>query len=228
MADAENAVEYVQKEGNDFQQGDFVTIQVTADSNDPNSKARVVHGIIAGEGTDQMNNVVSGTWNLEIPGWDSLHGKKDDSGRPTGGHIYNVRPLACSVPTKDFSHCKVPKVLNVDTMGPKKSRLNGDYILGAPYEGRPAWYFTCDDGTKLILCHKKRKGKPAWLITRMEVLKKNEDGGYALFAQDLWLPSHREYHLRGEVWGTWDIELGKWVADQSLMITEGPGAKARS
>jgi len=228
MADAENAVEYVQKEGNDYQKGDFVTIQVTADSNDPNSKARVVHGIIAGEGTDQMNNVVSGTWNLEIPGWDSLHGKKDDSGRPTGGHIYNVRPLACSVPTKDFSHCKVPKVLNVDTMGPKKTRLNGDYILGAPYEGRPAWYFTCDDGVNLILCHKKQKGKPAWLITRMDIIEQKLDGGYALFAQDLWLPSHREYHLRGEVWGTWDNELGKWVADQSLMITEGPGTKARS
>jgi len=226
MADAENAVEYVQKEGDDYAQGDFVTIQVNADANDP--KPRMVHGIIAGEGTDQMNNTVKGTWNLEIPGWDSLHGKKDESGRPTGGHIYNVRPLACSVPTKDFTHCKIPKVLNVHTMGPKKTRVNGDYMLGEPYEGRPAWYFTCDDGTDIILCHKKQKGKPAWLITRMDVIKDKKDGGYALFAQDLWLPSHREYHLRGEVWGTWDTDLGKWVADQSLMITEGPGPKARS
>ena len=92
MADAES-VEYVQKQG-DFQVGDYVTIVVSQDANGDGK--RHVNGIIAGEGTDQMNNVVSGTWNLEIPGWDSLHGKKDENGRPQGGHIYQVRPLACS------------------------------------------------------------------------------------------------------------------------------------
>ena len=30
-----------------------------------------------------------------------------------------------------------------------------------------------------------------------------------------------------EVWGTWDSDYGKWVADQSLQITEGAGKKAR-
>jgi len=223
MADAES-VEYVQKEG-DFQVGDYVTIVVSQDANGDGK--RHVNGIIAGEGTDQMNNVVSGTWNLEIPGWDSLHGKKDENGRPQGGHIYQVRPLACSVPSKDFEHCKLPKIVNVDTLGPKKTRINGDYELGESYEGRPAWYFTCADGTALIMCHKKQKGKPAWLITKKKVLDEGLDGGYALFAQDLWLPSHREYHLRGEVWGTWDSDYGKWVADQSLRITEGAGKKAR-
>lgn len=220
MAEAE--VDYEQKEGS-FATGDFVTIQVTQDSE--TEGARFVHGIIAGEGTDQDNNVVNGTWNLEIPGWDSLHGAKDDSGRPQGGHIYSVRPLACSVPEKDFTHAKIPKILNVDTSGPKKERINGDYVLGDKYEGRPAWYFTCKDGTELILCHKKQKGKPAWLITRMQVIQDNKDGGYALFAQDLWLPTHREFHLRGEVWGTWDSVHNKWVADQTLMVTEGAGAK---
>merc|ERR1719373_432534 len=135
-----------------------------------------------------MNNVVSGTWNLEIPGWDSLHGKKDENGRPQGGHIYQVRPLACSVPSKDFQHCRLPKILNVDTLGPKKGRINGDYQLGESYEGRPAWYFPCSDGANLILCHKKQKGKPAWLITKKKVLDEGLDGGYALFAQTSGFP----------------------------------------
>merc|ERR1719300_820888 len=113
-----------------------------------------------------MNNVVSGTWNLEIPGWDSLHGKKDENGRPQGGHIYQVRPLACSVPSKDFQHCRLPKILNVDTLGPKKGRINGDYQLGESYEGRPAWYFTCSDGANLILCHTKQKENPPGLSRR--------------------------------------------------------------
>lgn len=218
MADAD--VEYQQKEGA-FVQGDFVTIQVTQDNAE--GGARFVHGVIAGEGTDQDNNVVLGTWNLEIPGWDSLHGAKDDNGRPQGGHLYAVRPLACSVPEKDFKHAKIPTIINVDTNGPKKERINGDYVLGDKYEGRPAWYFTCSDGAELILCHKKQKGKPAWLISRVEVVKADQDGGYALFAQDLWLPTHREFHLRGEVWGTWSSD--KWAADQTLMVTEGPGVK---
>merc|ERR1719336_922227 len=120
-----------------------------------------------------MNNVVSGTWNLEIPGWDSLHGKKDENGRPQGGHIYQVRPLACSVPSKDFEHCKLPKILNVDTLGPKKTRINGDYELGESYEGRPAWYFTCADGTALILCHKKQRESPPGSSRRRKSLMKD-------------------------------------------------------
>merc|ERR1719300_1756697 len=67
-----------------------------------------------------MNNVVSGTWNLEIPGWDSLHGKKDENGRPQGGHIYQVRPLACSVPSKDFQHCRLPKNFERGHLGAKE------------------------------------------------------------------------------------------------------------
>lgn len=227
MAEADNKpkVNFIQKTGA-HGVGDFVKIKVTQDHEGVQS-VRFVHGIIAGEGTDQMNNVKAGTWNLEIPGWDSLHGKKDESGRPMGGHIYSVRPLACTVPAKDFTHAEIPEYLNVDTLGPKKSRINGDYKLGDAWEGRPAWYFNCEDGTELILCHKKQKGKPAWLITRLSVLKEKKDGGYALFAQDLWLPSDRSSHLRGEVWGCWNSETNKWVADQTLFVTEGKGPKQR-
>jgi len=227
MAEAAK-VEYHQKaSGATFTTGDFVKIEVNhTDKTSGKEIKRYVHGIIAGAGTDQSNNEVKGTWNLEIPGWDSLHGPQKD-GKPTGGHIYSVRPLACAVPEKDFSHAGIPKVMNVCTTGPKKSRINGDYKLGEAVDKRPAWYFTCADDVELILCFKKQKGKPAWLITRKENIVKNKDGGYALFAQDLWLPSHREHHLRGEVWGTWDTEGGKWVADQSLWVTEGPGEKSR-
>lgn len=216
MAEAE--YEVVQKEGV-FAKGDFVVIEVTQDAEADGKKKRHVWGIIAGEGTDEDNNVKTGTWNLEIPGWDSLHGAKDADGKPQGGHIYSVRPLACAVPAKDFKHAEIPKVMSCVTDGPKKERINGDYELGEPWEGRPAWYYECPDGVKLILCHKKQKGKPAWLITREEAVKQNKDGGYALFAQDLWLPSHKEFHLRGEVWGCWDSFKGTWIADQSLSIT---------
>jgi len=221
------AASYQQKAANaSFATGDFVKIEVKhKDKNTGKEIVRFVHGIIAGAGTDQNNNEVPGSWNLEIPGWDSLHGAQKD-GKPTGGHIYQVRPLACAVPEKDFKHAGIPKVMNVHTAGPKKTRINGDYELGKPVDRRPAWYFTCKDGTELILCFKKQKGKPAWLITKKVHIDDNKDGGYALFAQDLWLPSHREYHLRGEVWGTWDVASSRWVADQSLYVTEGPGPKS--
>lgn len=228
MAEAAK-IEYQQKADKEsFSTGDFVKIQVVhIDKQTGKEIKRHVHGIIAGAGTDQENNEVPGTWNLEIPGWDSLHGAKSKDGKPSGGHIYSVRPLACAVPEKDFSHAGIPKVMNVHTKGPKKSRINGDYVLGATVDKRPAWYFKCADGMELILCFKKQKGKPAWLITRKENIEKNFDGGYALFAQDLWLPSHREFHLRGEVWGTWNTDAGKWAANQSLWVTEGPGEKSR-
>jgi len=221
---AEAKIEYVQKEG-PFEIGDFVQItKIAQGSEDPDapSERDAVHAVIVAEGTDRMNNPVEGHWNLEIPGWDSLHGKVDEkSNKPVGGHIYNVRPLACAVPEDDFIHAPIPKYMFVSTDGPKKSRIMGAYEYGNKVEKRPAWYMTHKDGTKLVLCHKKQKGKPAWLITRTQVLEKNQDGGYALFAQDLWLPSHTHKHLRGEVWGTWDTTSGKWVADQSLTITAG-------
>jgi len=222
MAEAAN---YQTKSGA-FSTGDFVKIEVKHER-DGKEIVRFVHGIIAGAGTDQNNNEVKGTWNLEIPGWDSLHGQQQKNGKPSGGHIYQVRPLACAVPEKDFKHAGIPKVINVHTTGPKKTRINGDYVLGASVDNRPAWYFTCKDKKELILCFKKQKGKPAWLITTTEIINSNKDGGYALFAQDLWLPSHRQFHLRGEVWGSWDAENSQWVPDQSLEVTEGPGPKSK-
>jgi len=219
MAEAAAAdIEVIQKSGS-FAKRDFVEVAVNQDG-------RTVHGIIIDKGTNQEGNEVDGTWNLAIPGWDTLHGQADEDGKPQGGHIYGVRPIACAVPEKDIKHAKLPKFIHVVSTGPKAERINGDYEYSGNYTEndsvRPMW--TKDDGdVPVVLVHKKQKGKPAWIITRKELLKEDHDGGYALFAQDLWLPTHRDRHLRGEVWGIWDPTKSRWAADQTLYVNAGKG-----
>jgi len=221
MAAAANADDdYIQKTGA-FAKNDFVEVAVENDG-------RTVHGIIIDIGTDEDGNQVPGTWNLAIPGWDTLHGKKDpESGKPQGGHIYGVRPIACTVRESDMKHARLPQFINVSSEGPKKERINGDYEYAGVYteDGsvRPMWIKDKDKEKPVTMVHKKQKGKPAWIITQQKILDENKDGGYALFAQDLWLPTHREYHLRGEVWGIWDPSKSRWAADQSLVVAPGKG-----
>jgi len=220
MAEAEN---FQQGEGK-YELNDYVAVKVEEDT-------RTVHGIITAKGTDLNGNLVENTWNLTIPGWDTLHGNIDpETKKPMGGHIYGVRPIACSVPEGHLKHAKIPKVLNVYSEGAKKERVNGDYNLVESWGPendvkRPMWLKEDDDGRRVVIVHKKQKGKPAWIITQESLVKKNQDGGYALFAQDLWLPSDRENHLRGEVWGIWDPAASRWKADQSLFVTNGAGTK---
>jgi len=227
MAEAAE-VEYSQKDGA-FGIGHYVAVAVQEQDDKP---GRTVHGVITAKGTDQNDQEVPNTWNLTIPGWDTLHGQIDPiTKKPKGGHIYDVRPIACSVPEDSLKHAKIPKVLNVYSEGAKKERINGDYHLDGDYSPkgaerpdeakRPMWKKAGDP--VVVIVHKPQKAKPAWIITKQELL--DQDGGYALFAQDLWMPSDRDNHLRGEVWGNWDPEAGKWKADQSLFVTNGPGKK---
>jgi len=220
---AEADIQYERGEGA-FKLNSYVTVKVDKDN-------REVCGIITAAGTDEEGKPVPKSWNLTIPGWDTLHGPIDqDTKKPAGGHIYGVRPLAYSVPESDLKHASVPKILNVFSTGAKAHRINGDYELvkggwgPENEEKRPMWKMQTADRT-IVIVHKKQKGKPAWIITLEALIQESKDGGYALFAQDLWLPSHRDHHLRGEVWGIWDPEAGRWKADQSLFVTDGPGAK---
>jgi len=221
MAEAD-ATFYIQKEGNSLAKNDFVEVNVSGD-------ARSVHGIIIDKGTNEEGNEVDGTWNLALPGWDTLHGTKDENGKPQGGHIYDVRPIACTVPEADLKHARIPKFINVFSEGPKADRINGDYEYAGVFTEddsvRPMWEKKGkdEDEPTVVMVHKKQKGKPAWIITKKEILEKKLDGGYALFAQDLWLPTHKQFHLRGEVWGIWDPSKSRWAADQSLVVTDGKG-----
>jgi len=180
-----------------FETGDYVKVEVTL-GNDESDKKNFVSGIVTGlhEG---------GGYNIHIPGWNKSHNK----------HIYNVNDNAHNVPEGHCSVATVPETLTVNSTGGQSARINGSFTRRAENHGdRPCWTKTCDDGVVVALALSVFKGKNTWIITREANL--NQDGGYAICAWDMWLPT--ESVPDNECWGIWDRDIGGWGQDKTLKI----------
>jgi len=182
----------------DYSVGDYVKVKVTLGQQETPSEEKFVGAIITGKHEQ-------GGYNCHIPGYNKTHNK----------HIYKVNEAAENVPAALMETAHIPQQLTVNSSGGQAGRINGAYNRVENHGDRPCWVKTCDDGVEVAIALAVFKGKNTWIITRKANL--NQDGGYAICAWDMWLPT--EVVPDNECWGIWVQSAGEWSQDQSLKIT---------